>query len=164
VWLLVSFVVLRFDITSVATVGILVGAVFLAAAINEFIVAGAVRGGWKVVHYLVGAVFVMGSLWGFVRPIDTFYALASVLGLILVIQGAFEITRAVMTKPDNDLWWLGLVVGIFEVLLAFWVSQRFYPARAELILLWVGFMAMFRGFAQIALAFAVRGAGKQVDR
>ncbi len=31
-------------------------------------------------------------------------------------------------------------------------------ARAELILIWVGFMALFRGFGQTTLAFAVRKA------
>ena len=44
-----------------------------------------------------------------------------------------------MTREINDLWWLGLVVGILEILLAFWASQQFFAPRAALILLWVGF-------------------------
>ena len=40
--------------------------------------------------------------------------------------------------------------------LGFWAAQQFYPARAELILLWVGFMALFRGIGQLVLAFHVR--------
>jgi uncharacterized membrane protein HdeD (DUF308 family) len=63
---------------------------------------------------------------------------------------------AVMTKELNDLWWLGLVVGILEILLAFWASQQLFAPRAALILLWVGFAAMFRGFTEIFLAFEVR--------
>ena len=129
---------------------------FLAAALNEFVFAANVTGGWKLLHYLMAALFVLGSLWGFFRPVNTFFALASVLGLLLFLMGAFEIIRAIAAKGESDLWWLTLIVGILQVLLAFWVSQRYYPARATLILLWVGFMAMFRGFAQIALAFAIR--------
>jgi uncharacterized membrane protein HdeD (DUF308 family) len=161
-WLLVGWVVLRLDIGSVATVGVLIGFVFLGAAVNEFLVAGQVAGAWKLVHYVVAGMFVLGALWGFFRPIDTFFALASVLGLILVLQGAFDITRAVVSKPENDLWWLGLASGLLHILLAMWVSQRQYPiaASAGILLLWVGFMAVFRGLGQIGLAFAVRSAGK----
>lgn len=165
-WLLVAWIVLRMDITSIAAVGVLLGAVFLYAAIGEFMVAGAESGGWKVLHYIMAIIFVLGSAWAFIRPVNTFFALASVLGLLLVIQGAFEITRAIVSKPENDLWWLSLISGILLILLAFWVSSsdRVFnlEGRAVLILFWVGFMAIFRGFSLIATAFAVRHAGKRL--
>jgi uncharacterized membrane protein HdeD (DUF308 family) len=84
--------------------------------------------------------FLLGALWGFIRPVNTFFALASVLGLILII-------------------------GILLVLLAFWVSgsDRVYALaqRTFLILFWVGFFALFRGFSQIFLVFTVRHAGEE---
>jgi uncharacterized membrane protein HdeD (DUF308 family) len=164
-WLLVAWIVLRMDIASIAAVGVLIGAVFLYAAIGESLVAGAMSGGWKVLHYIMAVIFVLGAAWAFIRPINTFFALASVLGLLLVIQGAFEITRAIVTKPENDLWWLSLISGILLILLAFWVSSsdRLFDlaSRAALILFWVGFMAIFRGFSLIATAFAVRHAGRR---
>jgi uncharacterized membrane protein HdeD (DUF308 family) len=165
-WLGVAWIVLRMDITSIAAVGILIGFVFLYAAIAEFFVAGAVSGGWKIVHYVMAVIFVLGAAWAFIRPINTFFALASVLGLLLLIQGAFEITRAIMTRPENDLWWLSLISGILLILLAFWVSSsdRVFDlaGRAALILFWVGFMAIFRGFSLISMAFAVRHAGRRL--
>jgi uncharacterized membrane protein HdeD (DUF308 family) len=165
-WLVVAWIVLRMDITSIAAVGVLLGAVFLYAAIAEFLVAGAMSGGWKLLHYIMAIIFVLGAAWGFIRPLNTFFALASVLGLLLVIQGAFEITRAIVSKPENDLWWLSLISGILLILLAFWVSSsdRVFnlAGRAVLILFWVGFMAIFRGFSLIATAFAVRHAGKRL--
>jgi uncharacterized membrane protein HdeD (DUF308 family) len=165
-WLGVAWIVLRMNVTSITTVGILIGFVFLYAAIAEFFVAGAMSGGWKVLHYIVAVIFVLGAAWGFFEPIDTFFALASVLGLLLLIQGGFEITRAIVSRPENDLWWLSLVSGILLILLAFWVSSSdrvFNLAnRAALILFWVGFMAIFRGFSLIAMAFAVRHAGKRL--
>jgi hypothetical protein len=49
--------------------------------------------------------------------------------------------------------------------LAFWVSgsDRLYALaqRTYLILFWVGFMALFRGFSQIFLAFTARHAGQE---
>jgi uncharacterized membrane protein HdeD (DUF308 family) len=162
-WLLIAVLVLRFNITSVTTVGILLGAMFLGAAINEFLASTTVSGGWKFVHYALGFLFVLGSLWGFFEPVETFYALASVLGFLLVLMGTMHIVGAVLSREQNPLWWLGLTVGILEILLAMWVSQQFYDARAALILLWVGFMALFRGISEIVMAFELHHANKQLE-
>jgi uncharacterized membrane protein HdeD (DUF308 family) len=155
-WLLIAWMVLRLNATSIATVGVLLGVVFLIAAINEVGVAALAPGGWKVWHYLLAAIFFLGGLYGFIRPVNTFFALASVLGLILVFYGAFEIVRGVMSRAVNPYWWLNLIIGILLVLLAFWVS-----GSDRVILFWVGFLALFRGFSQIFLAFTVRHAGQE---
>jgi hypothetical protein len=42
----------------------------------------------------------------------------------------------------------------------FWASQQFFPARAALLIVWVGFLALFRGIFEIVLAFEVRGADR----
>jgi uncharacterized membrane protein HdeD (DUF308 family) len=152
-WLLISMVVLRFNKASIATVGILLGALFLAAAINEFFTS-AVVDSWRWAHILLGVLFVFGSLWGFFRPIDAFWALASVLGFLLVLQGSMTLIESLMIK--GPAWGLGMTVGILEIALGFWASQQLFPARAELILIWVGFMALFRGIGQIVLAFSLR--------
>jgi predicted phage tail protein len=166
-WLVVAWIVLRADITSLATVGILLGCLFIAAGINEVMFAGAVAGGWKFLHYAMGVIFLLGGLWAFIRPVNTFFALASVLGLILLFYGAFEIVRGVASRAENRFWWVGLVTGILLILLAFWVSssdRAFNLAnRAWLILFWVGFMALIRGFTQIMLAFSIRRAGRALD-
>jgi len=79
-------------------------------------------------------------------------------------MGTFEVARAISSKAENELWWLGLISGIAMLLLAFWVSGsgRLYnlTERTYVILFWVGFMSLFRGIAQIGLAFALRKAGK----
>jgi uncharacterized membrane protein HdeD (DUF308 family) len=97
---------------------------------------------------------VLGSLWAFLQPKEAFWALASILGFLLVLQGTMTLLAAVAGK--GPLWGLGLAVGILEILLGFWASQQYYPARATLILIWVGFMALFRGIGEIVLAFHVR--------
>jgi uncharacterized membrane protein HdeD (DUF308 family) len=164
-WLIISWVVLRMDQTSVAAVGVMLGVVFLFAGINEVGAAEITRGGWRGWHWIMGVIFFMGALWGFIEPVDTFFALASVLGLILILYGSFEIILAISSHGVNPYWWLNLIVGILLILLAFWVSgsDRVYALaqRAYLILFWVGFFALFKGFSQIFLAFNVRHAGKE---
>jgi uncharacterized membrane protein HdeD (DUF308 family) len=159
-WLLIAWLVLRLNATSITTVGVLLGVVFLIAGINEVGMATLAPGGWKVWHYVMAVIFLLGGLWGFIRPVSTFFALASVLGLVLVFYGAFEVVLGVASQAVNPYWWLQLITGLLLILLAFWVSgsDRVYALaqRTYLILFWVGFLALFRGFSQIMLAFSVR--------
>ena len=160
-WLLISLIVLRFDITSISTVGVLLGVVFLMAGVKEFAIMGGQRS-WRWLHGALGVLFVIGAIWAFIHPADAFYELAAILGFLLLLKGSLDISVAVMTKDINDLWWLGLVVGILEILLAFWASQQYFAPRAALILLWVGFFALFRGFSEIFFAFGIRRVGKEM--
>jgi len=166
-WLLIAWIVLRMNETSITAVGVLLGVVFLIAGINEVALTSLVSGGWKVWHVVMAIIFFLGALWGFITPVNTFFALASVLGLILIIYGTFEIIQGVASRPANPYWWVNLITGILLILLAFWVSgsDRVYALRqrAFLILFWVGFFALFRGFSQIILAFGVRHAAKEAE-
>jgi uncharacterized membrane protein HdeD (DUF308 family) len=164
-WLLIGWVVLRANATSLATVGVLVGIVLIASGINEVALAAMVSGGWRFLHYGIAFLFLLAGLWAFIRPINTFFALASVLGLILLFYGAFEIVRAVASRGETPYWWVGLVGGILLLLLALWVSSS-DPAtsiarRSYLILFWAGFMALLRGFTQIMAGFSLRHLGTE---
>ena len=158
-WLIIALIVLRFDSTSLAAVGALLGVVFLIAGLNEFMIA-VVRESWKWAHVALGILFVIGGITAFFEPYNAFWALASILGFLLVLKGSLDIIVSTMTRDANELWGLGLAIGILEVLLGFWASQQFFPARAALILIWVGFVAMFRGFSEIVLAFQIRRLNK----
>ena len=119
-WLVIGWVVLRADVTSLTTVGVLLGVVLIASGVNEAAVAAMVTSGWKVVHYCLAVLFLLAGLWAFIRPIDTFFALASVLGLILVFYGASEIARGVASRGETPYWWADLVSGVLLLLLAAW--------------------------------------------
>jgi uncharacterized membrane protein HdeD (DUF308 family) len=166
-WLVIAWLVLRMDITSIAAVGVLLGVVFLVASVNEVGLGSLMSGGWKILHYVMALIFFIGGLWSLVRPVDSFFALASVLGLILIFYGTFEIARAFSSRGVNPYWWIGLITGILLLLLAFWVSgsDRVYALaqRTYLILFWVGFFALFKGITQIVNAFGIRHAGKVAD-
>ena len=154
-WLIISLMVLRFTPASVNTVGVLMGVLFLLGGFNEFMV-GSMTHSWRWAHIILGVLFLIGAIWAFARPFNAFWALASVLGLLLIFKGTLDIIAAVMTKDVNPSWWLGLVAGILELVLGFWASQQAFPARGALLLLWVGFFALFRGISEIVVAFELR--------
>jgi uncharacterized membrane protein HdeD (DUF308 family) len=163
-WLLLAWVVLRANAGSLAAVGVLLGIVFVAAGVNEAALASLVSGGWKVLHYVLGFLFLLAGLWAFIRPINTFFALASVLGLVLLFAGTFDIVRGVASRGETPYWWTGLVSGVALLLLALWVStddpSDTLARRTFLILFWVGVMALFRGISSIMLAFTLRHLGR----
>jgi uncharacterized membrane protein HdeD (DUF308 family) len=162
-WLIIALVVLRFDTTSIATVGVLLGVVLIVAGANELFTAF-VRRSWAWVHGILGVLFIAGGIAAFFQPFSAFWALASILGLLLVLDGSFNLIAGILSKDVNDVWWLGVVVGVLEILLAFWVSQQFFAARAILILIWVAFAALLRGVMQIVTAFHLRRLGRSAER
>ena len=158
-WLIISVMVLRFTPASINTVGILLGVLFLLAGFNEFMMGSIVQS-WRWAHILLGVFFIIGAIWAFARPFNAFWSLASVLGLLLIFKGTLDLIAAVVTRDVNPSWWLGLVTGILELILGFWASQQQFPARGALLLLWVGFFALFRGISEIVVSFEVRSRQK----
>ena len=156
-WLILAWIALRFAPASIPTVGVLLGVYFLVAAINEFFIAS-VMSSWRWLHILMGIIFAFGAGWSFAQPYNAFWALASILGLLLIFQGTFYIITSVSTREVNSTWWLGLAVGILEIFLGFWASQQYRPVQGALLLIWVGFFALFRGISEIVIAFELRRA------
>jgi uncharacterized membrane protein HdeD (DUF308 family) len=154
-WLIIAWAALRFTPASIATVGVLLGVLFLFAMIDEFLIA-AVRHSWRFLHIVMGVIFAFGAGWSFARPYDAFWTLASILGLLLIFRGTLDIITSVDARVVNNAWWLGLAVGILEILLGFWASQQYLSVKGALLLVWVGLFALFRGISEIVIAFEVR--------
>lgn len=160
-WLLVALVLFRFDLSSVAAVGALLGVLFFAAGVNEFALM-AVRRDWRWFHGVMGALFVIGGFWAFIHPVGTAIELASIFGFLMIFKGSFDLIASVMSRDVSELWWLGVIVGILEILLGFWASQSFVAPVLQLIILWAGFMAIFRGISEIVMAFSLRRVRKEL--
>jgi uncharacterized membrane protein HdeD (DUF308 family) len=159
-WLVISLIVLRFRVSSVVAVGVLLGVVFLGGWFSEVLIAS-VRVRWRWAHVAMGILFLFAAFWSFASPFGAFWALAAVFGLLLIFRGSLDLVTSISSREVNPSWWLGMVAGVLEILLGFWVSQQEFPARALLLLIWVGFFAVFRGFSDILLAFEVRGAERK---
>jgi uncharacterized membrane protein HdeD (DUF308 family) len=152
-WLIVSIIILRADVGSVAAVAVLAGFVFIFAGVNEFVTATAVSS-WRWLHVLMGIVFIIAGTFAFIRPGSTFLALAAIIGWFLIFKGFLDIVVA-LSNREFDLWWLGLVVGIAELLIGFWAAS--YPGRSiTLLIVWVGASALARGIGEIFIAFRLR--------
>jgi len=155
-WLVISLIVLRFRLVSVVAVGVLMGVVFLGGWLSEILIAS-IRSRWRWAHVLMAILFLFAACWSFASPFGAFWALATIFGLLLVFRGSLDLVTSIYAREINPAWWLGMIAGVIEILLGFWVSQQEFPARALLLLIWVGFFALFRGFTDILLAFEVRG-------
>jgi uncharacterized membrane protein HdeD (DUF308 family) len=155
-WLVISLIVLRFRLASVVAVGVLMGVVFLVGWFSELLVAS-IRTRWRWAHVLMAILFLFAAFWSFASPFGAFWALAAIFGLLLIFRGSLDLVTSISSREINPAWWLGTTAGVLEILLGFWVSQQEFPARALLLLIWVGFFALFRGFSDILLAFEVHG-------
>ena len=154
-WLIIAWVALRFTPASIATVGVLLGVLFLFGMIDEFLIA-AVLPSWRWLHVVMGVIFAFGAGWSFARPYDAFWTLASILGLLLIFRGTLDIITSVDVRGINGAWWLGMAAGILEILLGFWASQQYLSVKGALLLVWVGLFALFRGISEIVIGFEVR--------
>jgi uncharacterized membrane protein HdeD (DUF308 family) len=154
-WLLFSIIVFRFDWTTVSAISILFGVFCLAAGIEELLTIGSASGGWKIVRILLAIVFIIVGVICFIHPGDTFKALAGVFAFYLLFKGGFDIAVSIARRHEDDLWWLLLIAGIAEILLAFWAAGSF-GNRVILLVVWVGAGALIRGITQIIFAFHVR--------
>lgn len=154
IWIAFSLVVFRFDTRSVNAVGILAGIVFLFCGIEELVVSGAVRGGWRWFHALLGVILLIGAIASFIHPGNTFLALAEIVGWLLLIKGIFDLVLA-LSNRDLELWWVRLVLGLVEIALAFIVSGDLY-SKALFVLIFVGATALLRGIGLVLMAFQLR--------
>jgi uncharacterized membrane protein HdeD (DUF308 family) len=156
-WVLFALVVFRFDYTSVSALSILLGTVCLAAALVEAIGAAGSHGWWRAIHVGLAIVFAVLGVVAYVHPGDTFEALAAVFAFYLLVRGIYEIVVAVISH-GTELWWVGLVTGTVQVLLAFWAAGDF-GHEAFLLVVWVGASALARGIAEFVTAFRIRRRG-----
>ena len=61
-----------------------------------------------------------------------------------------------MTKEEFELWWMQLVIGLIEIMLAFWVAGNFRE-KAILLVIYIGIIALSRGISEIFVAFKLKG-------
>ena len=155
-WLVFALVVFQWDYTSVSAISYLFGVVAIVAGVNELFEISISTRGWKWAHALLGVLFIAVGIWALVHPYDTFKTLAALVGVFLLIKGIFDITVAFVTKEEFELWWMQLVIGLIEIMLAFWVAGNFRE-KAILLVVYVGIIALARGISEIFVAFKLKG-------
>ena len=153
-WVLLSFVILALDPTSVATVGIMLGILLLFGAVTE-VMQMFLAPGWRWAHGLLAVLFVVTGIGVFASPYQTVGVLALFMGWYLLIKGSFDVFSSIAFRGEIPLWGLGLAVGIGEMLIGLWAIG--YPGRSlALLLIWIGVGALLRGIGDIVLGFSSR--------
>ena len=152
-------VILQFDQASITTVGIIIGAMFLGAAIQNFALAGMAEHG-KWLFAIFGVLFLGASVVAFISPENTFAALADILGFLFLLVGIFWIIEAFAARQVNELWWLGLTGGILMVILAFYTGGQFFIEKQYVLLVFAGIWALMEGVINVVRAFQIRELGR----
>ena len=155
-WFVFALLVFRWNYTSVYAVSFLFGVVAVVAGVNEVLHIAAWTIGWKIVHGALAAAFIGIGIWALVHPHTAFETLAALIGLFFLCKGVFDLAAALMDRGQFDLWWIQLTVGIIELFLAFWVAGNF-ERKTILLVVYVGVVALTRGFTELVLAVKARG-------
>ena len=159
-WLILSLIIFRFDITSVKSIGVMAGIVFLFAAAVEFALVAVVQGGWwKALNAILGTLLAAGGIFAFIHPSDAFIAIAQITGFMFLFVGIMDLIIAFSNRAG--LWWLRMISGFICIGLAFWCSGEF-GKKAYLLLVWTALFALFRGINSFFVAFALRHEHKEL--
>jgi uncharacterized membrane protein HdeD (DUF308 family) len=161
-WILFGMFVLSYNAGSLLVLAIFAGVTFLMTGVNQVLSAGRVEGGWRWLYIIGGALSIIAGIIAFVWPGRTLVVISVVLAWFLVFKGIVDVVSA-FSNHGRPYWWIGLILGILELLLGIWAAG--YPGRSLFVFVnLVGIYAIFYGFTELFAAFDLRGLGRQLDR
>jgi uncharacterized membrane protein HdeD (DUF308 family) len=155
-WIVVALSILQFDQASITTVGVLIGAMFLASGFQQLALAPFVEGAPRWILIIFGVLLVIAGVIALINPEETFAGIADILGFLFLMVGLFWIIQAFQERDTNDLWWFGLISGIAMIVLAFWTGGQFFIDKAYTLLVFAGIWALFHGVGDLIRAFQFR--------
>jgi uncharacterized membrane protein HdeD (DUF308 family) len=161
-WIVVAAIVFRFDYNSVVAISVLFGVLAITIGTAEVALAMISRGWWRLLHGLLGAIFVVTGVVAFFTPGDTFVALAAVISFYFVFAGSWDLVSSLSMRQIPG-WWVQLISGLLELALGFWAAGSF-RVSASLLVAFVAAMTLIRGVTQISLAFSLRSVSQGVRR
>jgi uncharacterized membrane protein HdeD (DUF308 family) len=161
-WTCVAVVILQFDQASITTVGVLIGAMFLATALQNFGIAALATGAARWILIVFGVLFVVAGIITLISPENTFAAIADILGFLFLLVGIFWIIQAFEARAVSELWWVGLLAGVLMIVLAFWTAGQFFIEKQYVLLVFAGIWALMQGLNDFVRAFTIRKLGQLV--
>jgi uncharacterized membrane protein HdeD (DUF308 family) len=106
--------------------------------------------GWRLVHALLGLLYV---LVGFNLALDPFsgaITLTIVLGALLISDGIFRIVGAFMDRRDDTVWMV--VLAVVNILFGLWILTGI-PMSGVVIGVYVGVQLVVAGIAWLVAGF-----------
>jgi uncharacterized membrane protein HdeD (DUF308 family) len=160
-WILFGMFVLSYNVGSLLALAVLAGVSFLMTGITQVMAAGRVKD-WRWLYLVGGVLSILAGILAFVWPGRTLLVLSVILAWFLVFKGIVDIVGA-LAAHGRPYWWLGLILGILELLLGIWAAG--YPGRSLFVFVnLVGVYAIFYGFTEVFAAFDLRGLGHRLER
>jgi uncharacterized membrane protein HdeD (DUF308 family) len=160
-WILFGMFVLSYNVGSLLALAAFAGVTFLATGVTQVLTAGRVQE-WRWLYLVGGVLSILAGIMALVWPGRTLLVLAGILAWFLVFKGIVDIVGA-LSVHGRPYWWLGLILGVLELLLGIWAAG--YPGRSLFVFVnLVGVYAIFYGFTELFAAFDLRGLGQRLDR
>jgi uncharacterized membrane protein HdeD (DUF308 family) len=160
-WILFGMFVLSYNVGSLLALAVFCGVAFVATGITQILGAGRAES-WRWLYLVGGVLSILAGIVAFVWPGRTLLVISEILAWFLVFKGIVDVVGA-LANTHRDWWWLGLIVGILELLLGIWAAG--YPGRSLFVFVnLVGIYAMFYGFGEIFAAFDLRRLDHRLDR
>jgi uncharacterized membrane protein HdeD (DUF308 family) len=170
-WSLFGIGLLSYRAIAIDTLALLFGLTFILAGVVELVMATQVTS-WKWLWAAYGVLCVAAGIATIVWPDETLFVIAVFLAWFLVVSGIFNFVTA-LAGPKMDFWWLGLVLGLLQFVLGAWAlrggnappSDSAEFGREMLLLLnLAGIYALFKGFYDIFMGFAIHHAAKELEK
>ncbi|WP_239374582.1 HdeD family acid-resistance protein [Frankia sp. Cj5] len=187
-WSLFALAILQFELTTERSIAVLLGVVLFVSVASELLATTATARGWRWSHALLAVLFAAGGVVALVWPDPTFAVVARIVAWYLLGKGIFDVVNAFVARRaelrgadfrHSDLraadspgaevadlrgaaqWWMPLIVGMFEIGVAFWAVG--YPKSSlTLLVLWVALAALATGLTKICMAARMRGARRDL--
>lgn len=163
--LLAGLLTLAWPGRTIVVVAVLFGIQLIVAGIFRFVTALAAdeeSGGTRALLALLGVLSFIVGLYAVRHVLITIAALALLLGIFWIVNGAVETFTALSHKHMQGRGWT-IVMGLLSV--AAGVVVLVYPAISLAVLAVVlGFWLLVYGIMEIVLAFRLRSFGHQAAR
>lgn len=156
IWFLIGLGIMSLRPSTIALISWLVAFVVILAGLLELAVAFLSKG-WRWLHALTGAAFIVVGVLSFLDPFRTFVGLAILFGWFLLLKGMVVFIAALSWRAPGSLWGLAAGVGVAYLFVGIWAIG--YPGRSTwLLALWIGIGAVFHGVSDMITAFQIRAA------
>jgi uncharacterized membrane protein HdeD (DUF308 family) len=151
--IILGFVVLSYDTSSLAVVSILVGVSLCYAGVTWLVQAGlSPEHRWFL--GIGGVLLLVAGVIAFVYPDETLRVISLIVGWSMLLAGIVGIATSLANR-HREHWWMGLVAGLIELGLGGW-AVRETDRSIILLLTIVGVYCVIGGVSSIVQAFQLR--------
>ena len=152
---ILGFVVLSYNTSSLAVVSILVGVSLCYTGVTWLMMAF-VDSEHRLFLAIAGALLLAGGVVAFVYPDETLRVISLIVGWSMLLSGILGIAVSLANR-DREHWSIGLVAGLLQLGLGGW-AVRATDRSVILLLTIVGIYCVIGGVSSIVAAFQLRAA------